>query len=1021
MAHEKLIVGKLYGCTKILATIMTLVNLGITVSAQQPSSTRPEGSTFAEQYFTFANGLSVDAQYDSSNIYLDKAIAIYEAMPNQNDLTIASRHIACRRLLGRNLRKLGRYEKAQFYLKKALEMGLAKLGENNIEIVNIYYEIGRLHYRISEFNLAESFLDKALKAARRMTKTGSNEKNQRIFAIIYNGLGSLYFRQGFNGKARKYYRKSLDVYLNLGPKYESIVAGRYNNLGIVANSRGDYDQALEYYRKSLDTKLKLAGRNPANATTLGNIGKTYSEKREYEQAIQIHQESLDIVLNAENRDSLKLAWTYGNLASVKFKLGRYDEALSDHNIALSILKRYFHDKSHYRIAGEYLEVAECYLGKGNFDKAMLYYHKSLSMSRAIFGDNHASVARAYCGMGRTLEERRDDETALNYYQSALKALSSGSETRHANLDSVSVEPVFLEVLERKGAVLRKLYAQNPGAIDYLERSLSAYELAIQMVDRMRRGFKNDGSKLFLGEQFAGIYENAIRGALKLFDISKEKRYWELAFAFAQKNKANLLLEKLYESEAKQFSGIPDSLLAREDSLKAGLTYYDTEIKNARSGAGDRDAAFLQKMKELYFSSKSEFDALRERFESDYPKYYQLKYQTQAVSVQQVQDALDKDTGFLEYVVTDSNVFIFAISKNEFQVNSVAIDSSFSMHVNSMLRGIRRRNYARYVAHAYPVYRTLVQPLESWLANKNRLIIVPDGLVSSIPLEALLTCDVSQSKSKQDYRTLPYLNKKFTVSYGYSTTLLFETFNNQVVQEPTLDYLAFAPAFSNGFNRDSKATLPLKSGKENSYLGGRDISLPAARDEVFAIQDIFDKSYQGVEWVRNRWFGQLTRVYVGEAATEEKVKSSELNQSRYIHFATHGVVNKKLPSLSGLVFGHETETEDGVLYLGEIYNLKLNADLAVLSACETASGKWVEGEGLISFARGFLYAGARNLLVSLWKVSDISTSNVMKEFYQGLLDGKSMAEALKEAKEKMIASEYDLAMPYYWAPFVLIGK
>ena len=308
MTYEKPILGKPNNCTKTIVTIFMFFNLGINASAQQPSSTGPEGSTLAEQYFALANGLSVDAQYDSSNIYLDKAIAIYEAMPNQNDLTIASRHIACFRLLGRNLRKLGRYEKAQFYLKKALEMGLAKLGENNIEIVNIYYEIGRLHYRISEFNLAESFLDKALKAARRMTKTGSNEKNQRIFAIIYNGLGSLYFRQGFNGKARKYYRKSLDVYLNLGPKYESIVAGRYNNLGIVANSRGDYDQALEYYRKSLDTKLKLAGRNPANATTLGNIGKTYSEKREYEQAIQIHQESLDIMLSAENRDSLGLAW-----------------------------------------------------------------------------------------------------------------------------------------------------------------------------------------------------------------------------------------------------------------------------------------------------------------------------------------------------------------------------------------------------------------------------------------------------------------------------------------------------------------------------------------------------------------------------------------------------------------------------------------------------------------------------------------------------------------------------------------
>ncbi len=333
------------------------------------------------------------------------------------------------------------------------------------------------------------------------------------------------------------------------------------------------------------------------------------------------------MLKAESKDSLGFAWTYSNLASVKFKLGRYDEALSDHRLALSILKRYYREKNHYRIAGEYLEVADCYMGKADLDKAMLYYHKSLNMSRAVFGEKHAGVARAYYHIGRVLEASNDEKMALNYYQRSLRSLSGESETGQTNLDSVSAEPLFLEVLASKGAVLNKLYRQHSGMIDYLERSLSTYQLAIRMVDKMRIGFKNDGSKLFLVEKSAGIYENAIRTALKLFDVSKNQVYRKLAFSFAQKNKANLLLEKLHESEARHFSGIPDSLHTEESSLKANLTYYDTEIKNARFRVGDRDAAYLQKMKELYFSSKSEFDALRERFESNYPKYYQLKYKT----------------------------------------------------------------------------------------------------------------------------------------------------------------------------------------------------------------------------------------------------------------------------------------------------------------------------------------------------------------------------------------------------------
>ncbi len=217
MTQERLIVSKPNGCIKTIVTIFIFFHLAINASAQQYSSTRPEGSILAEQYFALANGLSRDAQYDSSNIYLDKAIAIYEAMPNQNDHTITSRRIDCFGLSGRNLRKLGHYEKAQFYLKKALGIWLEKFEENDIRVASIYYEIGRLHYKISEFDLAERFLNKALKAALHVTKADPNEKILHILSIIYNGLGSLYFRQGFNDKARQHYQMSLDVYLKRGP------------------------------------------------------------------------------------------------------------------------------------------------------------------------------------------------------------------------------------------------------------------------------------------------------------------------------------------------------------------------------------------------------------------------------------------------------------------------------------------------------------------------------------------------------------------------------------------------------------------------------------------------------------------------------------------------------------------------------------------------------------------------------------------------------------------------------------
>ena len=169
-------------------------------------------------------------------------------------------------------------------------------------------------------------------------------------------------------------------------------------------------------------------------------------------------------------------------------------------------------------------------------------------------------------------------------------------------------------------------------------------------------------------------------------------------------------------------------------------------------------------------------------------------------------------------------------------------------------------------------------------------------------------------------------------------------------------------------------------------------------------------------------GKSRKCFLKTNASEKNFKDQSTVNYRFVHLATHGFVNEEKPGFSGLLLSpDETSSEDGILYLAEVYNLQLNAELMTLSACETGLGKIARGEGLIGLTRGFLYAGAQNLLVSLWKVNDASTSRLMIDFYEDLLNGNSKSAALQTAKLNLINSDAKYADPYYWAPFVLIGR
>jgi len=468
----------------------------------------------------------------------------------------------------------------------------------------------------------------------------------------------------------------------------------------------------------------------------------------------------------------------------------------------------------------------------------------------------------------------------------------------------------------------------------LEEAVSTHLLATQLIDKIQRSYKAEGSKLLLAENSTEFYDHAIQTALRLYHATGQDQHQQTAFRFAEKSKVGILRQALHETQARRFAGIPDSLLQRERQLRIDLAGYETSLAREREQPlADQDSTRIATFQNKLFDLGQEYQTLIQQFEQDYPDYYRLKYQTRIASTDELQQhLLDEETALIEYFVGADSLFIFTLTHDDLHVTSVAIDSSLGQQVAQLRKGIgsdpndleRAPNYERYVESAYRLYQTLMAPIRDQLRVQH-LIIVPDGVLNAVPFAALLTREVNQQSGLKDYRTLPYLVQDYSIRYAYSATLLLETLEREREAAPR-DLLAFAPVFPNGVALDSLLDVRWSSTRTGNG------ALPATKDEVYAIRDLFQSRYGFFE----RLFGKRTRVYLEEQASEARIKTPEMEQYRFIHLATHGLANKATPELSHLRLAEEdtTAAEDGILYLSEVYNLRLNAELVVLSACQT---------------------------------------------------------------------------------------
>ncbi len=911
--------------------------------------------------------------------YYQNALAIIKVVFGDNSPEVGF----CYTHIANILNHLGKFDEALGFQNKALIIIKNNFKSNHKEVGNIYYRIAIIYRYKGNYNIAIKYSKEALKIV--ISEIG---KNHTHAGVIYNELGILYEQKGEYDKSLKFYLSALKINIkNRGPKH-TYTAGTYNNIGLIYYNKGEYGKALSYYKRAINLFINSRGENSSiSALVYNNIANTYKRKEEYNEALTYYKKALKIRLNVFGFYNPRTAYSNYDMAEVYKIRKEYKKAFHHYNNALKILT-YIYKGPVYYISDMHDAIGVVYGEKKEYSKAIQVLKKSIEIRLQTDGIRHPRTAKTYNYLGNAYAQSKKYNQALQHYNKAISA-NTKSKTRQQEFESNNYLDLnaLLSSLQGKAKTFQHQYNESNN-LDKLTSGIITYKKADALIDNIRKNMHTYRDKVNFAKQAQNVYQDAIAAQLLLYKVDQNKPSLEKAFYYAEKSRANTLKSLLSESSAKNFAGLPATLLDQEQQLKAEHTLYTSKIVNAQSNTTP-DTTKINSYESTLFDIDRQRDSLIQIVEKKYPKYYQLKHQNKIVSIQNIQEKLSDSTTVLEFFTSDSISYAFTISKNDFNITTLSTPT-LTKNIEQLREAIASKNTISFKKVSHKLYTNLIYPIKH-LVTGDELIIVPDGPLWHLNFELLLT----KNNSSNDPKKLSYLLKEYAISYGNSATLLFESRNN-VNATKKEECLAFS--FS-----DSTTIVDTKTMSLAALRNTKD-DLPGTRKEIMAISEIINGNY-----------------YYGSQAIEANFKKNA-GQYNILHLAMHGAVDHKNPENSRLLFTKSKDTiEDNLLYGHELFALDIPAELTVLSACNTGSGKIAKGEGIMSLGNAFQYAGTKSLLLSSWEVSDHTTPELMKHFYSNLKEGMNKAKALQQAKLTCLSTaNVNRSDPFYWGGFYLVG-
>ncbi len=833
---------------------------------------------------------------------------------------------------------------------------LQKIAKDNLSAYDSLRKTG-------QYDTAIQVLDKTI-ALKTLLLNDSALKPFYISAVLY---------KAYLLRVKEKYTEAENLFLHLieiqGEKWKNELnhADAFGNLGNIYTRYGDYKKALGYLTSENEI-FKQAKDTEYYVRSVNNIAIAQQELNNYKASLELLQGSEK--WNTPVTESKVILYT----CSANAALHLHDVLMMNGYIEKAEAQlKYFEaedDKALYKALIEGIK-ADYLLSTQQFKKAAEIFRHVIGVNISLDSSfvRSRDAGKLYNQLGKAYIGSSQFDSALYYFNKGLNAVIKIDTADIFSLPAVSQlypENTILESLDDKAEALRRLYEKKADT-RYLQTAINCFDLSFKVERKLMQYFSYDESKLLMLNESRQRSQKAISVCYKLYQLTKNNAWSEKAYQFAEKNKAFVLLESVKRNLATNTLLQKDTLYQKAQALQLQLSYNERSI-----GESNTDSA---RRKLLEQKTKMENDLLfaNTALSRQSNAYKSVMEKEDSISANLVSSGLLNDhTGLVEFFSADSATYAFVLSKDQ-PLQFRQYNTRLSSNIDTVLSFFKTptaisNDPLGYQHAAYALYIEL--GLDKLNKAWQNLVIIPDGKLSFVPFDALTTSSSDGTSLKQ----APWLINRCNTIYGYSAHILLTQKNNNLANSGNI--AVFAPIFAN--NENSQKPL-LFSGQEAEAVAQN----------------------------------KNDRLFLREKASLSNFKS-QFEQPGIIHVATHAYAD------TGTSNDPKIEFIDSSLLLNELYAMHTEASLVVLSACETGIGRINSSEGPMSLARGFYYAGAKNVITSYWSVDDKSTAALFKDFYK-MLPGSNSSAALCEAKRSFIKNTTaSYASPYYWAGFVHFG-
>ncbi len=968
------IVKELKGDKEAVAAIYSFINQ---IKTLKPATRQLAKAYDKAAFFFYSNNIYSQA-YAAGDLALKQYLQL---SPPSNEMVADAYY-----LLGEYASHNNDMKHALLYHRQAYQM---RIGDKQIPLKDAYNSVAAMAKMMLVYSITDSalaFYHEALDILAKMPRDNDNSYHDP--ATVYKNMAIISNMEGKTHEAIRYSYKSIELlkqYIKVSKDEHSIQRGKTDlcrtieNLSVYYSQLGNIGRANDLLIYSY--KIKIATLKPNDGELLKTevlLGSNYNNIGDYDKSRYYLIRAIERSKNMdEGAHLLSLGDAWYIMATVSTNLKKKDEAKRSFEVADSL----------YEIAyqGAYDDMY------GDFVKNItVFYAKNDEYKKALQKANQAYERLPSKGKNGGLREfyqilniatihyhGKNYGQALEYSNRALLLINRKLKEGGSRLDSVKMEFFKPQAIFVNASARYELEPVKNQTV--LQQTMQRLDQALEILEG-RKGFLDEAYNLqFIIEYNRELIEFSKKIALELHLASADPKYLERFINLHESSLYNRIRSRLDQEEAIRFSNVPQQIIAEETSLKARIRNTLTEDTEKPDVIND------------YLQAVTLWEQHLERVKRDFPSYYQLRYATLFKPLPQLQSSLPEDATLVRFYFVDTALVVLVADsarKNVVTLSTAGLEKL----IGSLQSNLKEDAH---LAVLHQVYKQLWTPLEKYISTP-RVVIIPDGFLYSLSFDMLATKPVNSYKQLTDHSLLA----RHSLTYHYS---LFMLRAQQKEISFSNNYVAFAPGFSdkmkNEYATSKKDTLHL----DQAYL----TLLP--QPTTTTLTKHLKKQLNG-------------EVYT-ESASTRKAFEKNAGGHKVIHIATHAEFNNVYPQKSGLIFAKgDGGNDSNRLYLSDIYNCDLRSEITLLTACETGRPGYQDGEGMVSLAHAFNFAGSNSILMALWKVDEHASSDITKSFMAYVKAELTTDEALRRAKlDYLKKSEGRLSHPAYWSGLILLGE